>query len=434
MKLEWNKKYTTIAIYSFIVLALTVVFALSLIHMDSVWEFVKNILSKLSPIITGIIFAYLLNPILTFFETKVFKKVYKNKPYSKLRRALSITSVMITVAAVIYLIIIILYPQVAESYKSLIYSYDSVDDIITSIINYLKANEFFANNYEQVLSILGIDMTTGDSAIIEKLYTIIKEYTPAIITTVKDVAMGIYDVIVAFILSIYLLAFRERVLGICKKLMTSVFNSRNLEKITHIFSITNENFGVYIRGRLFDALIVFIICYATYGVMGLKFYPLLAFITGLTNIIPVFGPFVGAIPVAFIVAFTQPDKLFWALLAILIIQLLDGNFISPMILGDSFGLSSIWIISSTILFGELFGFFGMLLGVPVFATLYAIVREKTNDILASKQLSIRLADYYPEMGKNRVSNKKSKFRSNLMSLLDKIKSFFKKSKNKKSDE
>lgn len=434
MKLEWNKKYTTIAVYSFIVLALTVVFALSLTHMDSVWGFVKKILTKLSPIITGIIFAYLLNPVLTFFETKVFKNVYKSRQYSKLRRALSLTSVMITVAAVIYLIIIIMYPQIAESYKSLIYSYDSVDDIITSIIDYFKTNEFFANNYEQVLSVLGIDMTTGDSAIIEKLYTLVKEYAPSIITTVKDVAMGIYDIVVAFILSIYLLAFRERVIGICKKLIASAFSSSNLEKITHIFSITNENFGVYIRGRLFDALIVFIICYATYGVMGLKFYPLLAFITGLTNIIPVFGPFVGAIPVAFIVAFTQPDKLFWTLLAILIIQLLDGNFISPMILGDSFGLSSIWIISSTILFGELFGFFGMLLGVPVFATLYALIREKTNAILEGKQLSTRLADYYPEADKKRVSNKKSKLRANLIKIFNKIKDFFKKIKNKKSAE
>ena len=146
MKIEWNKKYTTIAVYSFIVIALSVGFALALINADSVWKFVKMIISKLSPIITGIVFAYLMNPILTFFETKIFKKVYKNKPYSTLRRALSVTSVILTVAVTIYLIIIILYPQISESYKALISLYDSVNDIITSIINYFKTNEFFANN------------------------------------------------------------------------------------------------------------------------------------------------------------------------------------------------------------------------------------------------------------------------------------------------
>ena len=433
MKFEWNKKHTTIALYSFFVLAATVLFAVALTKFNEIGAFLKTILSELFPIILGIALAYILNPLLTFFEEKVFKKLFRIKKASKLRRGLSLLSVIVTVLVAIYLLIIIVVPQIAESYKTLSSTYSSVDDIIDSIIAYFKSNEFFANNYEQVLEIIGIDMSTGDSSIIEKIYNVAKEYTPLIITAIKDVAIGIYDTVIAFVLSIYLLAYREKVLAIFKKLLASTFNTQRYKGIMHIFSIADHNFGMYIRGRLFDALIVFIICYVVYGFMGLKFYPLLALITGITNIIPFFGPFVGAFPVSIIVLFTQPEKIFWVLISILLIQLLDGNFISPMILGDSVGLSSIWIISSTVVFGELFGFFGMLLSVPLFATIYAIVREKTNENLQKKSLPTRLDEYYP----NALQEKDPRTRGPLWrlfnSLFKKIRSLCSKKKNE-SDE
>ena len=191
---------------------------------------------------------------------------------------------------------------------------------------------------------------------------------------------------------------------------------------------------MYIRGRLFDALIIFIICYVVYGFMGLKFYPLLALITGITNIIPFFGPFVGAIPVAIIVLFAQPSKVIWVLIAILLIQLLDGNFIGPMILGDSVGLSSIWIISSTIVFGELFGFIGMLLGVPIFATLYALIREKTNETLKKKNLPVSLESYYPNISKVRDPRSRGPLWRFFNSIVKKLKALFsKKSRSNNTD-
>ena len=196
-------------------------------------------------------------------------------------------------------------------------------------------------------------------------------------------------------------------------------------------SITDHNFGMYIRGRLFDAVIVFLICYIAYGFMGLKYYPLLAFITGITNIIPFFGPFVGAVPVALIVLFTQPTKVIWVLIAILLIQLLDGNFISPLILGDSIGLSSIWIISSVIVFGELFGFIGMLLGVPIFATIYSLIREKTNEILEAKEMPTPLSEYYPNAKQEPSTQQKQSAFMFFSEIFEKIKKFFKGLKRKK---
>ncbi len=432
MKIQWNKQYTTIAIYAFIVLAAAILFALGLYHISEILDFAMLVLSKLSPIIFGAALAYLLNPLLVFFEKKVFQKIPKLKSRTKLLRGLSVFSVIAFVAVVISLLIIIIIPQIAESYKTLTSTYDSVDDVITSIINYFKTNEFFANNYEQILSFLGIDMTTGDSAIIEKLYNIAKEYSPLIIAAIKDVALGIYDTVVAFILSIYLLAFKEKLIAICKKLFASSMKKSSNEKLFHIFSIFDHNFGMYIRGRLVDAFIVFVICYIVYGFMGLNYYPLLALITGVTNIIPVFGPFIGAVPVAAIVLFTQPAKVIWVLLVILIIQLLDGNFIGPMVLGDSVGLSSIWIISSTILFGELFGFFGMLLGVPIFASLYAIIREKANEKLEKKDMPTDLNIYYPTE-KRAIPRKEPSMGQKIKKFMkDKFQKLKSKIKNKKS--
>lgn len=395
MKPEWNKKYTTIAVYTFIVLIAITLSIFAIIKFDVIKEFVIDTVSVLTPVIAGVIFAYLLNPLLDFFEFKVFKKVREKKQYSKTRRGLSLISVCLCVVIIIALILVLLIPQLIESYNSLKSSFGSVDDAITSIVNYVKNNRFLTDNYTTILRLLGINPENGDSELIEKVFEYIKQLSPTILNWVKNIANGIYNTLIAFIFCIYLLAYREKIIATLRKIFKSLLKENLYSKASHIVSITDHNFGGFIKGKLLDSAIIFVFAYIVYWCMGLRFYPILAFITGITNVIPFFGPFIGAVPVGFIVLIAQPEKLIWTLLAILIIQQIDGNFIGPMILGDSVGLSPVWIITSILVFGGLFGFYGMLFGVPLFATIYAIVKENVEGRLAKKELPIETEMYYP---------------------------------------
>lgn len=395
VKPEWNKKYTTIAVYTFIVLIAITLMIFAIIKFGVIKEFVTNIVSVLAPVIAGVIFAYLLNPLLDFFEFKVFKKVRAKKQYSKTRRGLSLFAVCLCVIIIIALMLVLLIPQLIESYNSLRNSFGTVDDAITSIVDFVKSNRFLEDNYDTILRLIGINPENGDSEIIEKVFEYIKEFSPAILNWVKNVASGVYNAVIAFIFCIYLLAYREKILATMRKIFRSLLKDSIYHKTSHILSITDHNFGGFIKGKLLDSAIIFVLAYIVYWCMGLRFYPILAFITGITNVIPFFGPFIGAVPVGFIVLIAQPEKLIWTLLAILIIQQIDGNFIGPMILGDSVGLSPVWIISSILVFSGLFGFYGMLFGVPLFATIYAIVKEYVETRLEKKELPVETELYYP---------------------------------------
>lgn len=394
MKPQWNKKYTTIAIYSVLVMLCVAFVVWGMTKAGFIKESLNEAFSVLAPVTLGVILAYLLNPLLDFFELKVFKNVKSKLRYSKLRRGLSLTSTCLTVVIIIALIFMLLIPQMIESYNSFIDSYGSVEAAIDSIVNSVKDNKFFSENYATIMKFLGMDPEDNMEEIINKGYEIAKQYMPVIINWLKNILSGVYNAVIAFIFCIYILAYREKLIATVRKIFTSLFSTDNYNRISHIFGITDKNFGGFIKGKILDSTIIFVIAYVVYWCMGLKFYPILAFITGVTNVVPFFGPFIGAVPVGFIVLIAQPEKLIWTLLAILLIQQLDGNFIGPMILGDSVGISPVWIISSILVFGGLYGFMGMLFGVPLFATIYALIKEWVEGNLKKKELPVETECYY----------------------------------------
>ena len=155
-------------------------------------------------------------------------------------------------------------------------------------------------------------------------------------------------------------------------------------------------FGKYIFGKVVDSIIVGIVSYFIYWVFGYKFYPRLALIAGVTNMIPFFGPFIGAVPAGLLVLIAQPEKFIWLLVIILVLQQLDGNILDPMIVGNEVGLIPVFTMSATLLFGDLFGIPGMLLGVPIVATVYTLVSEEVIKRLRKKGLPDMTSDYYPE--------------------------------------
>ena len=210
MKFERNEKIKTIAIYSFLVLAAVVLLVFFLINLKSIYAFFLNVLSIMTPVLGGIVMAYMLNPLLTLFENKVFRKVGKSKPYSSLRLGLSIICVLLCVLLVLSLMIMILIPQIIESYNLFAEKFSNVDDVVGMITGYVKNNEVLSKYYDSVLRIIGIDPESGDSAIIEKAYEWIQDIIPIVANLITTVAGGVYNAVIAFVFAVYLLAYREK--------------------------------------------------------------------------------------------------------------------------------------------------------------------------------------------------------------------------------
>jgi predicted PurR-regulated permease PerM len=338
------------------------------------------------------VIAYFLNPLLNFFEKKVFKKVYQKNKYSKLRRGLSIVSVFIIVLLTLFLFVMSFIPQLTESINSLIENYGTVDKAISSINSFLQSNKFTAPHYDTIIS----TFMEYEEKIFTAIYSAIETVVPLVISYTVGLMKGFYNVIVGIIFSIYVLCYKEKLMALLKKLSTAFFAEKNVAFAKKLLGIVDLKFGKYIWGKVIDSIIVGVVSYIIYWVCGYKFYPLLALIAGVTNMIPFFGPFIGAVPAGIIVLIAQPEKFIWLLVIILVLQQLDGNILDPMIVGNEVGLIPVFTMSATLLFGDIFGIPGMLLGVPIVATVYTLLGETVVKRLKNKGLPAKTTDYYPQ--------------------------------------
>lgn len=392
MKLENNNKYKTLALYMFLTLASVVLFAFLIYEQEKTLNFLKTVLTPLSSLLIGVVIAYFLNPLHNFFENIVFKWVFPKKRFSRLRRALSIICVFLVVIVALYLFVMSFIPQLTESINSLVENYGTVDKAISSIHAFLKENPLTAPHFDTIIS----TFVKYEQKIFTAIYETAEKIIPVVVNYAIGLMKGTYNVIIGIIFAIYILCYKERLIAIIKKLFTALFSEKNFAFIKKFLFITDKKFGKYIFGKVVDSIIVGIVSYFIYWVFGYKFYPLLALIAGVTNMIPFFGPFIGAVPAGLIVLIAQPEKFIWLLVIILVLQQLDGNILDPMIVGNEVGLIPVFTMSATLLFGDLFGIPGMLLGVPIVATVYTLVSEEVVKRLRKKGLPEMTSDYYPK--------------------------------------
>lgn len=201
------------------------------------------------------------------------------------------------------------------------------------------------------------------------------------------------NLLIGVIVMVYLLNMKEKLLTQVKMILYGVFPLKIANKVLEEGRYVHKVFGGFIIGKLLDSLIIGILCFVLLNFMKMPYVLLVSVIVGVTNVIPFFGPFIGAIPSAFLILLASPVKCFWFLGFILLLQQFDGNILGPKILGDSTGLSSFWVLFSILLFGGLFGFVGMIIGVPTFAVFYKFVRELVSWLLEKKQLSADIRQY-----------------------------------------
>ncbi len=341
------------------------------------------ILSALQPVIVGAVLAYLLCPIAKFFERHL-----GHGKISRFSRPLSTFLTVLLAFAVIALFCAMVLPQLTESAIGLVMGLpDMVKAQLERLDSYLKADsEAAAVMLEMVESVENFLMDWIKNHLLSTISTLSN--------SVLSIGSMIINLVVAVIVAIYLILDRERYLAQCRKLFFSVSKNERVNTVVmETLAQVNQIFGGFISGKLLDSLIVGVICFVFLTVVQMPYALLISVIVGVTNIIPMFGPFIGAIPSAFLLLLVSPGKCLVFLIFIIILQQIDGNIIGPRILGNSTGLSALYVTVAMLLFGKLMGFLGMIIGVPLFATLYYIVKRLAENSLRKQEKPVETAAY-----------------------------------------
>ena len=396
MKLNMNKKYTTIAVYAFLVIAAAITFFFVISEHSVVGRMAGTFFGLMTPFIYGAALAYVLNPVLNWLEKKVFPKVFGDRVSKRSRRGLGVLLTFLFGCAVVALFLAVLIPQIVESIDNLaqsIYAFlPQAQNFLNDLIAQYGTNEMLVD----VLSMLGVDISDPSMALqrlATRSYTFLTQVLPNLFGGVMRFTSGLLDVVVGIIIAIYLLLSKEVFYAQVKKLLFAFFPRRVAQATLNLTHDSNAIFCGFISGKILDSAIIGVLCFIGCSVLQMPYTVLVSFIVGVTNVIPYFGPFIGAIPSIFIIMIADPLKSLIFAVFVLILQQLDGNIIGPKILGDSTGLSAFWVIFAVTFFGGLFGFVGMLIGVPTFAVIYALVRNFAEFKLGKKGLKTQTPDF-----------------------------------------
>lgn len=373
------------AISNLIVVLVGVLLYQGLTHFPQVKATVGSILDVFAPFIAGFVIAYLLNTPVDFFE----RKIYKN---AKGKRTLAIVTVFLIAVAVIAILLQLILPQVA----------DSIRQLLSNLTAYLSNLDRMVQNLTQRFHVEGeglsnlVDhynefirsLTSAD--MVQRLTEFLTTSAPELwsfgMSVGNGVVNGVVTAVTAVIASIYMLSGKPRLVNQLKKLVYAAFPTRGANRILTVCGKANQIFVGFINGKLLDSAIIGVLCFFLCTICKIPYTVLVSVVIGVTNVIPFFGPIIGAVPCIMILVIVNP----WAALRfgvlIIALQQFDGNILGPKILGDSTGLSAIWVLVAIVVGGGLFGFAGMLLGVPTFAVLYSLIKEWTERRLEEKGL------------------------------------------------
>ena len=385
MKLEENKKYTTIALYSIGVFATCLIMVIAVFKFKDIISVLNNIRKVLNPIIWGLVLAYLLNPIMSFFE-KMFKHLFeKKKPHPRLCRYISITITTILTLLFLSGLIAIVIPQIRDSLLS-IFNEDKLQMYYTNSEKWF--NKLLENNPD-IMKFVNEELETIQGYLtnfIDRIQPSFTKYFSNITASVINLAIGIKDFFLGFIIMVYLLSSKEIFKAQIKKIMYAFLPKKTCVNMLSIWHKADTTFMGFISGKTFDSFIIGMLCFIAIRLMhiNLAFAVLISFIVGITNIIPFFGPFIGAIPSILLILLEYPNKIVAFTVFIIILHQFNGNILEPKILGDSTGLPAFWVIFAIFIGGGLFGFIGMLLCIPVFAVIYMLMRQLVEAKLKKK--------------------------------------------------
>ena len=399
---DWLR-YGKWAITAFVTVCAILVFYDTFYQSRALGELLDKGVQILAPVLYGMAMAYLLASVVNWFERLMLPGINKLRARSQLApirgykgwlRALSILLSWSTVLLALYLLMSVLVPQLLESIKTLIANAETYYNTIYGWGNkLLKDNPKLALRLQQLLEEYRQSADGFLSGLVPKLENVISLVTGGIWNGVWSVVNFAADMLIGVIVSVYLLATKERGHAlVCKGVYSLLREDRAAAAIRGSRKV-DAIFSGFIRGKLLDSLIIGILCFIGCSVLKMPYTPLISVVVGVTNVIPFFGPFLGAIPSIFLILLVDPLKAVYFALFVLALQQLDGNVIGPKILGDSTGISGFWVIVSILVGGGFFGVLGMFLAVPVCASLQCLVKYLLDRRLIRRGMPLDAAAY-----------------------------------------
>ncbi len=395
--IKWDKKYLYWGITAFCVIAAAIIFYMALNYIAILGQWLTTIFKILSPFVWGLIITYLLCPLMRRMEKHIFlpvtQKIAKKSKNGgrKLARGLSVflseIVLLVVIAAMFYLII----PQLYDSIEKIVKNSDSYYAAIsrwveTTLTDYPEIESYAVSTLNKLSGNL---MEWLRSTLLPELGSFVTNVTSGVYYAVKTV----YNLIIGIIVSVYILGDIEGFTVGMRRVFYSVFSIDTAQKIRSALAFTDKTFIGFINGKLLDSAIIGLICYVFCAIVKMPYALLVSVIVGVTNVIPFFGPFIGAVPSALVILFVDPFKCLVFVIFIIILQQIDGNFIGPKILGSTTGISGFWVMFSIILGAGLFGFWGMLLGVPVFVVIHAAINSRIEKKLRRSGLPTDEKEY-----------------------------------------
>ena len=377
-------------------ISLSIIFFFLIYRFDGFGDAISTLTGILMPFIYGAVIAYLLKPVCNTIEA--FLRQFIPEKMKGLINALSVTFTILFGLLLIYALCMMIIPQLITSVTTLYYTAQAN---ITKFMYWANHLEFIEKN-EQIMELLN----SAYAALNTNLDTWIKNtLLPSMQNILSGAALGVLNVVVVLknliigiIVAVYMLASRKRFVQQGKMVLYSVVKPRWASLITEEVKYADRMFGGFINGKILDSAIIGLLCYI--GCLIFKFPSalLVSVIIGVTNVIPFFGPFIGAIPATLLILIQNPIKALWFVLFVLVLQQVDGNIIGPKILGNTTGLSSFWVLFAILLFGGLWGFAGMIVGVPLFAVIYDVIKKLVIYGLQRHQELTLLNSYHDQFG------------------------------------
>ena len=368
----------------FLLITYAILLAYVFLNLDTVWNVIVTIIDLVKPFIIGICIAFVLNIPMKFFEEKVVGKFTNEK--SKLKRPLSLIITIVVLIGLIIGLMTFVIPQLAESCSTLV---KNVPEYVDSLEKFMDKN---INSKELLSSDVIEEVYSKILSMGQNIIKIVGQVAGTLVSHALDITVGvtstIINIVMAFIVSIYILLSKEKLSNQIKKILYAYIKKENVIKFLKVSKIANIKFTNFVKSQVIEACILGVLCFIGMTICSMPYALLISTIIGITALVPIFGAFVGAILSGFIVLMVSPIKVILFAIIFIVIQQIEGNLIYPFVVGNSIGLSALWVLFAITVGGNAFGIVGMLIGVPLFGVFYTLISITTNKRLEKRNINI----------------------------------------------
>ncbi|MCR5520657.1 MAG: AI-2E family transporter [Lachnospiraceae bacterium] len=389
------RKYWVWGVMAFLVLAAAIILIFLFVQKEDFSDVFDKLGSALAPVMVGGVMAYVMNPLMSFFDRKIshflLKRVKKKRRALSVSRAVSLILTLIVVVLIIGILVYMLSPEITKTVNVLT---DEVPGQAERFLDWFKGTVGDGSWFGNMLA-AGVEKVTLwiedfiDNGMISFAGGLLESVASGVISAFSI----LYNIVIGLVFCIYILLAKERFTASSKKLVFSLFKRKRANRIVRTARDCHRKFTGAITGKILDSAIVGVICFVGMTLFKFPYVALISVIVGVTNLIPFFGPYIGAVPSALLILFVDPLQCLWFVIFIVVLQQIDCNILDPRIVGDSIGLSAFWVLFSCVVFGSLFGIWGLLLGVPATACLQMIFGEIMDNRLHRKGLPSATEEY-----------------------------------------